>query len=91
MNEDFTCGTRGPAPELPCAPRTVVAGMRRQLLSEMGRVEDYLDWHEATQSHALSGTFHDYLRAAAECARPPVPRRDPLTRYLNLMESEYQE
>lgn len=68
-----------------------LAAMRRQLLSEMGRVEDYLDWHEATQTQALSGTFHDYLRAAAECARPPVPRRDPLTRYLNLMESEFQE
>jgi hypothetical protein len=75
------------------AARTIssLAVMRRNLLADMGKVEDYLDWFEATQSEGISGTFHDYLRAVEESLRPRPPRRDPLSRYLNLMESEYQE
>jgi len=73
---------------------TVIASLatvRRNLLSDMGKLEDYLDWYEATQLESLSGGFKDYLRAAAEKDRPPPPRRDPVSRYLNLMESEYSE
>jgi hypothetical protein len=68
-----------------------LAAIRRNLLSDMSKVEDYLNWYEATQGEGISGDFHDYLRAAEEIARPPAPRRDPFSRYLNLMESEYQE
>jgi hypothetical protein len=65
--------------------------MRRQLLTEMRRVEDYLDWHEATQTGTISGEFSDYFRAARDAARPAAPRVDPVSRYLSLLEAEYQE
>lgn len=68
-----------------------LAVLRRNLLADITKVEDYLDWHEATQTEGFSGSFHDYLRAAEELRRPPAPRPDPLSRYLNLMEEEYKE
>lgn len=68
-----------------------LATVRRNLLADMSKLEDYLDWYEATQIESLSGSFHDYLRAATEQDRPPPPRRDPVSRYLNLLESEYSE
>ena len=68
-----------------------LAVLRRNLLADITKVEDYLDWHEATQTEGFSGSFHDYLRAAEELSRPPAPRPDPLSRYLNLMEGEYAE
>ena len=52
--------------------------------------QDYLDWSEATQGDGLTGAFEGYLRTAEELSRPAPPRRDPLSRYMNLMESEYQ-
>lgn len=75
------------------AGRTIasLAAIRRNLLADMSKVEDYLDWHEATQTETPSDRFHDYMRAAEDAERPPAPRRDPFSRYLNLMESEYQE
>ena len=66
-----------------------LANLRRNLLRDMQGIEDYLDWHEATQSRGLSGSFDEYLRAAAELAQPRAPRRDALSRYMNLMEQEY--
>lgn len=75
------------------AARTIasLALMRSNLLADMSKVEDYLDWYEVTQAEGTSGTFHDYLRSVEETQRPLPPRRDPLSRYLNLMESEYKE
>jgi len=65
--------------------------MRRQLLKEMRQLEDYLDWHEVTQTGAISGDFRDYFRAAREVQATASPRPDAYSRYLNLMETEYQE
>lgn len=65
-------------------------GLRRKLLRDLQKGEDFLDWYEATQSEGMSNAFDGYLRTAEELTRPAAPRRDSLSRYLNLMESEYQ-
>ena len=67
-----------------------LAAVRRKLLRDLQKAEDYLDWSEATQGDGLTGAFDGYLRTAEELGRPAPPRRDPLSRYLNLMESEYK-
>jgi hypothetical protein len=69
---------------------SALANVRRKLDRDMHGAEDYLDWFEATQSEGISGAFHDYLKTADELERPLPSRRDPLTRYMNLMEQEYQ-
>ncbi len=67
-----------------------LATLRGKLKKDMQAVEDYLDWCEATQAGGLSDDFEDYLRAADTLAKPPPPRRDPVSRYMNLMEAEYK-
>jgi hypothetical protein len=67
-----------------------LASLRLKLERDMRDVEDYVDWAEATQTEGFSGKFDEYLRAAATAAKPPPPRRDPVSRYMNLMESEYK-
>ncbi len=67
-----------------------LAAVRRKLMRDLQKIEDYLDWSEATQPDGLTGAFDGYLRTAEELSRPAPPRRDPLSRYMNLMESEYQ-
>lgn len=69
---------------------TSLAGMRQKIEKDMQSAEDYLDWFEATQSQGRSSDFDEYLRTAASLAKPPPPRRDPVSRYMNLMESEYK-
>jgi hypothetical protein len=64
--------------------------MRQKIERDMQSAEDYLDWFEATQSQGRSSDFDEYLRTAASLAKPPPPRRDPVSRYMNLMESEYK-
>ncbi len=66
--------------------------MRQQLLKEMRAAEDYLDWHEATQAGTISGDFSDYFRAVRESENPASRARpDPISRYLDLIETEYRE
>ncbi len=67
-----------------------LAGLRRTLQRDLQKSEDYLDWYEATQTDGISSAFDGYLRTVEALTRPAAPRRDPLCRYLNLMESEYQ-
>lgn len=67
-----------------------LALLRRTLLHDMQAVEDYMDWFEATQTDGISGAFDEYLRLARELAKPPPPRNDPISRYMDMMEREYQ-
>ena len=67
-----------------------LGGLRHKLQRDLQKAEDYLDWYEATQTDGISSAFDGYFRTAEELTRPAAPRHDPLSRYLNLMESEYQ-
>ncbi|MEP6821925.1 MAG: hypothetical protein ABI946_06195 [Chthoniobacterales bacterium] len=62
---------------------------REDLTRRMSDITDYLNWYEATQSRVASGTFREYLRAAQE-ATEPVPRRhDPISVYLDALETQF--
>lgn len=63
---------------------------REQISRTMAGIGDYLNWYEATQSRTVSGAFRDYLKAA-ELALEEKPRRhDPISVYLNAVESQLQ-
>ena len=72
------------------ATLTSLANLRLKLKRDMQAMEDYIDWSEATQADGFSGDFDEYLQTAGSLAKPPPPRRDPISRYMNLMENEYK-
>jgi hypothetical protein len=58
--------------------------LHADLQQRMSAITDYLNWFEATQVSVRSGKFEGYLKAANELAEP-LPRQDPLSRYLDEM------
>lgn len=64
---------------------------RAMVVARMDKIADYLNWFEATQMPERSGAFDDYLKAAAalENAQPPK-RDDPISRYIDQVEREFE-
>jgi hypothetical protein len=65
------------------------ATLRKRVVARMSEVDDYMNWFEATQSQVPSGTFRDYMRAA-ETGEITPRRHDPLSVYLDAMETQVQ-
>lgn len=67
-----------------------LAAQRREIIIASSRVEDLLNWHEATQRQRLSGSFDRYFQLLDELEKPP-PRRanDPISRTLDELEEEF--
>jgi hypothetical protein len=65
-------------------------GTRELLIRRISAIGDYMNWYEATQLHTPSGAFREYLKAADfATARPLQRRRDPISVYLDAMESQF--
>jgi hypothetical protein len=64
---------------------------RAELAKRMTKIDDYMNWFEATQSNTKSGAFAAYLRAAGENAEPGPRRHDPLSVYLDALEEQFSE
>lgn len=62
-----------------------------QLATRMGRIDDYLNWFEATQSSTPSGVFADYLNAAAAENETRSRRADAISIYLDALESQISD
>lgn len=67
-----------------------VRASRQRLAALMERIEDYMNWFEATKSRGPSGAFVDYMKAAELAAHPEQTRRDPISVYLDALESQFQ-
>ncbi|MFL6539090.1 MAG: hypothetical protein ACJ8JD_13025 [Chthoniobacterales bacterium] len=63
---------------------------RHQLAMRMSRIDDYLNWFEATQQSARSGIFDDYLKAAATKSDLSGRRRDRISVYLDAVETQLE-
>jgi hypothetical protein len=63
---------------------------RQRLSAQMEKIEDYMNWFEATNSRGPSGAFADYIKAAEQAAHPEQTRRDPISVYLDSLESQIQ-
>lgn len=63
---------------------------RRSMAARVRAIDDYMNWYEATKSRAVSGAFADYMKAAEAAARPEQTRRDPISVYLDVLETQFQ-
>lgn len=63
---------------------------RQTTAAQMRQIDDYLNWFEATGLGRPSGEFTDYLRAAERAAHPERTKRDPISVYLDVLETEFE-
>lgn len=67
-----------------------VRTLQSKLAARMTRIDDYMNWFEATQARTASGAFASYLNAVEE--RGGAPRRhDALSVYLDSLEEQFQD
>jgi hypothetical protein len=64
---------------------------RKAIASQMRGIDDYLNWFEATSLPGPSGEFSDYLKAAERAARPERSKRDPISIYLDALETQFDQ
>lgn len=63
---------------------------RQGVAAQMREIDDYLNWFEATRLSGPSGAFADYMKAAELAARPQKSRRDPISIYLDALETQFE-
>lgn len=64
--------------------------LRAKIAQRMNKIDDYMNWFEATQARTRSGAFANYLSAAEE--QKDAPRRhDALSVYLDSIEEQFQD
>ncbi|CAN5200166.1 hypothetical protein BH20VER2_BH20VER2_02640 [soil metagenome] len=67
-----------------------IRGTREHIVRRMDAIDDYLNWFEATQSRTASGAFSEYMRAAELAQERQTRRRDPISVYLDALESQFR-
>ena len=63
---------------------------RQTTAKQIRGIDDYLNWFEATRLRGPSGAFVDYLKAAESAVRPPQSKRDPISIYLDALETQFE-
>jgi len=63
---------------------------RETVAAQMRQIDDYLNWFEATGLGRPSGEFADYMRAAERAAHRERTKRDPISLYLDVLETEFE-
>ncbi len=64
---------------------------RKAIAWQLRGIDDYLNWFEATSLSRPSGEFADYLKAAERAARPQRTKRDPISVYLDALETQFEQ
>ena len=67
-----------------------IESYRLEIDDQIRNVDDYMNWFEATQLSAKSGAFSDYLQGVRAIAEPEPRRRDPISVYLDSIESQME-
>ena len=68
-----------------------VRSVRTGIAARMNKIDDYMNWFEATQARTKSDVFADYL-SAAEAQNEAAPRRhDALSVYMDVLEYQFQD
>jgi hypothetical protein len=62
---------------------------RQEIATQMRGIDDYLNWFEATSLARPSGEFAGYMKAAERAAQLPRTRRDPISVYLDVLETQF--
>ena len=70
---------------------STVANYRGLIVDRMDKIDDYLNWYEATQMPEQSGAFEDVLQGAkAEEKRTPPKRNDAISNYIDQLQREFE-
>ena len=69
---------------------TRLRSVRDAVTAQMHDIDDYLNWFEATAVTRPSGEFADYMRAAKRAAQPAQTKRDPISVYLDVLETQFE-
>lgn len=64
--------------------------MRARIVTRMNKVDDYMNWFEATQARTKSGAFAEYL-SAAEAKNDRLRRHDAISIYMDALAEEFQD
>ena len=64
--------------------------LRANLTSRMNKIDDYLNWFEATQAQTKSGAFANYLNAVEQQSDAAPHRHDAISVYLDALAEQFQ-
>lgn len=64
--------------------------LQTKMAARMTKIDDYMNWFEATQAKTASGAFAGYLNAVEENGGAPR-RHDALSVYLDSIEEQFQD
>jgi hypothetical protein len=65
--------------------------LRKTMAAQMREIDDYLNWFEATSMARSSGEFADYLKAVKRASQAEQTRRDPISVYLDALETQFDD
>ena len=64
---------------------------RGLIVERMDKIEDFLNWYEATQIPEQSGAFADYLKGAKAMENwTPPKRNDAISKYIDQLQREFE-
>jgi hypothetical protein len=64
--------------------------LRANLAIRMSKIDDYLNWFEATQARTKSGAFENYLNAVEQQSDVAPRRHDAISVYLDALAEQFQ-
>jgi len=68
-----------------------IAAYRELIIERMDKIEDYLNWYEATQMPEQSGAFTDFMQEAKDQGKwKPPQRHDVISKYIDQLEREFE-
>ena len=67
------------------------ASYRALILERMDKIDDYLNWYEATQMPQQSGAFEDFMQGAKAMEKwTPPKRNDAISNYIDQLQREFE-
>jgi len=70
---------------------SAVANYRGLIVERSDKIDDYLNWFEATQMPQQSGAFDDFLQGAKAMEKEAPPKRsDAISKYIDQLEREFE-
>ena len=64
--------------------------LRSRLAGRMNKIDDYMNWFEATQARTTSDAFADYFNAVEAQSEAAPHRHDALSVYMDALEEQFQ-
>ena len=67
------------------------ASYREMIVGRMDKIDDYLNWYEATQMPEQSGAFEDFMQGSKALEKGTPPKRnDAISSYIDQLQREFE-